>query len=423
MKFFIHTLGCAKNEFDSSALARLLVENGFKQVSSVEEADVVLLNTCGFIESAIEETVEVAESINSSLKHGQRFVVMGCAVNYLKEKVKDLIKADMYVETGALKELPGLLAGVPEAYVSGSGLLPCRTAQEGRPSVFIKVAEGCSNRCSYCAIPLIRGEKSIYPAEAVLAEAIRLARSGSREFNLIAQDLASYPGLVELVSGLSSRLADELDEFWIRLLYVNPENVTLDMLKSIFSFKGVVPYLEMPVQSGSHGILKKMNRRRHPDDILEMVEALRRQFHGLVVRTTFLVGFPGETDADFEQTIDFLHRLTPDYAAVFPYNRMPGTPAEKMSPQLPREVIMERARELQEEVDAIMLSNRLKRIGSTVRVLVESEGNPSRGRSYGQAPEIDGEVLIENPVVKGMYYDIELLDIHEYDYTGRVRSG
>lgn len=427
MRFFIHTLGCAKNEFDSSALARLLVEAGFEPSTSFDRADVILLNTCGFLESALEETSEVARAISQSISPGQRFVIMGCAVNYLKRRIAEVVKADLYVEIGAIQQIPSLLAASASGYVGGDGLLPCRTAQEGKPAVYLKVAEGCSNRCSYCAIPLIRGGTISYPADAVIAEAVRLAGSGSREFNLIAQDAASYnhegTTIAALVARLSRQLAGELDEFWIRLLYVNPDSVDGDLLDRLFSTAGVVPYLEMPVQSGSPQILRQMNRRRHPDEILEMVNHLRRWYPELVVRTSFLVGFPGETDADFARTLEFMRALNPDYVAVFPYSRMPGTRAEKMKQQVPHDVILERARELQEEADAIMLDRRLSRVGRTVRVLIEQPGVQSRGRFYGQAPEVDGEVIIEGRTVRGMYYDIELLDVEGYDYAGKVRNG
>ncbi len=404
--FYIVTLGCAKNEFDSAVAEKVLTESGFKKVRSIEEAEYIILNTCSFIEDAFRESVETAVELKRSTGKGQKFVFVGCLVNYLGEKSKELIEADYYLGTEFYSILPSVFDSEPGYYEvrmpAGAFDDYCRINFSGeKPWVYLKLAEGCSNRCSYCLIPEIRGPLKSLSLEKILTEAIDLVDRGAKELNFIAQDLASYGKdttgarqLPRLLEELKKRAAGK--KFWIRLLYMNPDNVDREFLEEIFSHEFVVPYLEMPVQSGSEKVLKEMGRRKTPDQIIEEIKYLRGRTPELVIRTTFLAGFPGETEDDFRETVEFLNILSPDYVSIFAYSDMEGIPSFRRKDKLPREVVLARANEMSEIAYRIMEEKASEKEGIKVEVLIEEvEGRRARGRAYFQAPEIDGFVYLE----------------------------
>lgn len=429
--FYIFTLGCAKNEFDSYRLSRKLEKLGLKQVEAPEDAELVILNTCSFIEDAVYETVEVARSLKKRIKKGQKFIVAGCAVNYFGEKINRLIKADLYLSTACMQH--------PEKILYGSGGEVCldgdekvespqdfETAQERKPSAYLKVAEGCSNRCSYCLIPEIRGPLKSIPVEIVAAEAERLVKSGVKELNLIAQDLSSYgtdlygrPYLKELAGEILKRL--ESFDFWLRLMYVNPDKVDFEMLAEILEMDKVVPYLELPVQSGSKKVLEKMNRKRNPEFILENLKRLKKLFPELAVRTTFLVGFPGETEDDFEATVNMLNEMRPDYVYVFGYSDMEGSASFGFEGKLKAEEITARVNYLSELAYKIMEEKAVEKEGTKVRVLVERRCEDGLcGRAHFQAPEVDGEVFLEGKAASGFFVTARLKSSIGVDFRGEV---
>lgn len=428
--FFIVTLGCAKNEFDSFLAKRRLERAGFRESASPDAAEFVVLNTCSFIEDAVKETFEVASGMINSLKQGQRFVFAGCAVNYFGNRVKEAVDADLYLSTGAFQMI--------DSYILKRGLFLERdfripetcsdfeTAQEGRVYAYLKIAEGCSNRCSYCLIPLIRGKTRSIPEELLLKEAERLVSSGVKEINLIAQDLASYGkdlGRQKALYGLVKRISEAFKgkEVWIRLLYLNPDTVDFEMLQETYLLPNVVPYLEMPVQSGSPSVLARMGRRRSPEEILEGIEELKKKIKGLSVRTAFLVGFPGETEKEFEETVDFLNRLRPDFCHVFAYSDMEGTRSFCMGGKVEPARVYERSNHLSEICYRIMEEKASEREGTTVRVLVEeSSSSGSVGRAFFQAPEIDGKIRLNSKLSKGQFADVLLEFSEGIDFRGKV---
>jgi len=384
LKVLVHTLGCAKNEFDSSVLAAMLENAGATLVEDVAEADIVVLNTCGFIVPAIEESIETARALREAMKPDARLVIAGCLVNYAHDGIRELMpEGDVFLTIEEEDEVVKMVAP-GRARPRAVGLCPAlshyRTAQDGSPSVYLKIAEGCSNDCRYCAIPRIRGRQRSFPREAVIAEAERLARTGAREFVLVAQDLSTYglergerDALERLVRELAERLQAATGDgsFWIRLLYMNPDNVNLARLEALFSIPHVVPYFDIPVQSGSTAVLRRMGRRKSADEIAELFEGIRARFPESFIRTSLMVGFPGETDDEFAETLDFVERVEPEYCAVFAYSPMPGTPAYGDSPRVRDDVIAWRVRELSELVDSISFARLLAREGSEIEVLVE----------------------------------------------------
>lgn len=401
--FYLITLGCAKNEFDSSIVKRKLKEMGYVEASSVEKADLIILNTCSFIEEAVKETFDTSALILKNKKKNAKFVFAGCAVNYFKEKIISAVPADLYLSTDAFLNIDKYMESNEKVITNTSHVFlfdsfSYKIDEEQKPWVYLKIAEGCSNFCSYCLIPYIRGSlRSIHP-EIIVNEAVRLAEKGKKEFNLIAQDLSSYGSdvnyefdLTVLVKMLSKALYSY--DGWIRLLYVNPDKADFKKLAEIFTVDGVVPYLEIPVQSGSARILKKMNRKRSPEEILTGVQYLRESFPELALRTTFLVGFPGETEEDYEKSVEFLKALRPDYAFVFGYSDMEGTVSFKFKQKVPEDEIVRRKNELTEVAYRIMEEKSSEREGKIFKVIIENMSKGRiLGRAYFQAPEIDGHI-------------------------------
>lgn len=431
--FYIFTLGCAKNEFDSLNISRKLEKAGFKPVRSAQKAEFVILNTCSFIESAVKETFDTAFKLRQKLKEGQKFIFAGCAVNYFRERIVEAVEADYYISTDLLFEIDRILnTGLPGLHLSSDDGKTSygfyETAQEKRPFAYLKLAEGCSNFCSYCLIPVIRGSLKSIPKEKVISEALRLVAHGVKELNLIAQDLASYgidlygqPLLSKLLKEMTSLLSGE--KVWIRLLYLNPDRVNEEEIREIFKMENVVPYLEMPVQSGSEKILKLMNRKKSPEDILKTVNSLRKEFQNLTLRTTFLTGFPAETEDDFLKTVDFLQELRPDYVSVFAYSDMEKTKSFSFKLKVPQEVAVERANRLSEIAYKIMEEKAHEKEGEITEILVEKIlKDKSIGRAYFQAPEIDGQVVVAKKLKPKNFYNVKLEYSTGIDFKGEIED-
>lgn len=435
MKVKILTLGCPKNEFDSSVLEKLFLKKQFTLVDDIDNADVVILNTCSFVKDAVEESKETAEEIKKHLKKNSLFVVTGCAVNYFKDEIKDVINgAHMYVDIENEEKLPELLRKEKSGLVIGkqkpggghpSGRV-VESSQENRSFAYLKVAEGCSNFCSYCAIPLIRGTVKSVPQNLVLKEARRLLKSGVKELILIAQDVSSYgkdladgkdlPGLVREISKLNKE-----KDFWIRLLYMNPDNIDSNLLNKLLSVDKVIPYLDIPIQTGSDRIRKKMGRKKEINKILEMIKETAKRYPGKVLRTSFLVGFPGETEEDILDTIDFMKELDPDYIAVFPYSKMKGTRAFSMRDSVSEREILERVNELTEVADGLMHMKALQKEGEVEEILIDRvDKKQSIGRYFGQSPQIDGEVYIFEKLTPGNFIKAKLVKSQGMDYKAKV---
>lgn len=442
MKYFLVTLGCTKNEFDSSSMESRLLQNGFSPVRSLEEADVIILNTCSFIEEAIEESKEMASFLERNRRKGTKLIITGCAVNYFgKEAGEELPQGDVFIPINEQLSIPEILKSGPgrkKKSISKNKIRPqsifenYRTSQDGRTAVILKVAEGCLNFCHYCAIPLIRGTLKSFPLDEIIKEAERLLKSGTKELILVAQDLASYGKdlfphkdlslLVKRLSEISSLIAGE--NFWIRLLYMNPDNLSEKTIKEIFDIPGVVPYFDIPVQTGSDRLRKQMGRRKSLDDIYEMLKSIRKRYEEAHLRTSFLVGFPGEEDKDIEATIELVRDIEFDYAAVFKYSKMPGTKASELRKQISEEEKIARLTEVKKAVDEISGLRAIERENLDVKMLLESRENGYIcGRYFGQAPEIDGNVYLPEDRVKALPGDFKMVKLVEscgFDYIAEV---
>jgi len=400
-KLFIVSLGCPKNLTDAEVMAGELAAAGWTLVPDEEGADAALINTCAFLSSAVKESEAEIRRLLALKARGKlsKVLVTGCLVEREKRKLAEkfpgldavvgihaLAKAAKAIEEGRSYILPA------EGPLDSPRLKARLTA---RHSAYLKVADGCDNRCAYCLIPSIRGGFRSKPMESVLEEARRLADSGAVEISLIAQDTTSYgtdlygsPRLAELLGKLTAIRPVK----WWRLMYVYPERLTPDLLRAMKSDKAVCRYLDMPLQHVADPVLKRMRRRSTESSIREKLAELRRLLPDIAIRTNFIAGFPGETEKDFETLLAFVKEAAFDNVAIFPYSREPGTPAAGLPGQVPEKVKAERVEALvraqSEVVDAI--NARLK--GKTAEVLMDSG---VFGRTFRDAPEIDGRVEVD----------------------------
>jgi ribosomal protein S12 methylthiotransferase len=406
----IVTLGCAKNTVDTEVMAGLLADEGCRVVSA-GRADVAIVNTCGFIRDAKEESIGEILAWGRAKERGRirRLVVAGCmATRYRDDLPKLLPEVDLFVGPGDLPDLPGLIRGMFEGDVARNHVVErtydekhyrSRISGEGAASAFLKILEGCDNRCSYCTIPMIRGPLKSRSRDSVLAEARMLVRRGAREINLIGQDITSY-GADRGEKGALAPLVREICAIrgirWVRLLYLYPGRIDESMIDLLASEKKVCRYLDIPVQHIDAGVLARMGRRYSPDDVRELVARLRARLPGIFLRTSLIVGFPGETAKAFDALLRFVHETRWDYLGVFPYSREDGTPAYPMRPQVPEAVKRERARIVQSAQADILAGKNVAMSGEIVEVLVEKTIGRGRavGRHRGQAPEVDGNVFL-----------------------------
>lgn len=410
-KIYIESLGCAKNQVDSEILLTYAEENGYIRVENAENADLIVVNTCGFIESAKKESIDTFFSLKNKYPNA-KFVMAGClSQRYGKEM--ELEEADAIFGNHDLSLFPEVLKTIEEgdkALLVPSYPDPDRERDDRKESLsfsrsaYLKISEGCNHCCSYCAIPLIRGELRSRPFEKVVEEAKRLIKSGIYEINVIAQDLGAY-GLdlygesrfVELMDALSSLEGD----FVLRMLYIHPDTFPLSLLDLVASRSKILPYFDIPVQHASHSILVKMRRTGSGEIYSSLFNKIREKVDGAVIRTTLMLGFPGEEREDFEELLDFVDRAKPDWMGSFLYSREEDTPAFKMRNKKDHDKAQKRAREWQKELEekqSIVTQRSLEKfVGSVYTALVEEtiEGEDlAIGRIYSQAPDVDGLTVI-----------------------------
>ena len=408
MTFAIESLGCAKNQVDSEELIAFLEQAGLSWVPDAGEADVVIVNTCGFITSAKEESIQV--SLELKERHpGKRVFMTGCLVQrYPVDLQRALIEIDGFA---GLRDFAGLLARIrgaeapppavrAEAPPAAVQAPPRRRFFSFPGSVYVKVAEGCSNHCSYCAIPLIRGELASRPVAAILEEIRRLLDEGAFELILIAQDLASFGldrGRSELVD-LLERIRRLPGRFWVRLLYLHPDRLPDGLLEAAAAEPRILPYFDLPFQHASAGLLQRMGRRGSASRYLELVREVRRRLPEAVLRSTFLVGFPGESEEDFRELEAFQQAAELDWAGVFTYSQEDGTPAAALAPRVPAAEARRRKQLLQNAQEPITAQRLEGQVGRVLEVLIEEAVQGEGlylGRSYLQAPEVDGLVVVK----------------------------
>lgn len=439
-KVHLLSLGCPKNLADSELMLGALAGAGFEVTLDPEEAQVLVVNTCAFIESAKKESLDaILEAADTKRRgRGKRLVVAGClSQRYGAELREQLPEVDVFVGTGNFLELPELLrrTETPEArpipYAGAAHLLPSSAAARIHTgdffSAYLKISEGCNHKCAFCIIPKIRGPHESRPMRDIAAEARALAEGGVRELNLIAQDLTAYGRDLEPGASLASLLR-ELDAIeglhWIRLLYCYPNFVTGDLLDAVAGLPRVVKYIDMPLQHADDGMLRAMRRERSADGLRRILDRIRERIPGVVIRTSFITGFPGETDAAFARLVDFVREQEFDRVGVFTYSREENTAAYAMERQVPERVKRERRSILMETQAAISTRKNRALLGREIEVLVEGaapgRSTRLRGRSQGQAPEIDGAVFLKGEAAPGEFVTARIDRALTYDLGGSV---
>jgi ribosomal protein S12 methylthiotransferase len=420
MTFYIENLGCAKNQVDAEIIIASLKQAGHEYVDAPAEAELIIVNTCGFIDSAKEESIDTTLALRAAYPEG-KLVMTGCLVaRYTEELKTEMTEVDGFIGNGRPEDFAARLnALLPSA---ARPLSPVRTPGRGAQgaqgalvrrqflsfpgSAFLKVAEGCSNHCTYCAIPLIRGELTSRPRPGILAEIQQLLAAGIREINLIAQDLASYgldrgagelPELLEEISRLEG-------DFWIRLLYLHPDRFPDAVLQRMAADPRILPYFDLPFQHASPSLLARMGRRGNAERYLSLIALIRRRLPQAVIRSTFLVGFPGETQEDFDTLLDFQLSAELDWLGVFAYSREENTPAYDFPGHLPAALAKERRQQV-EQAQIPITHRRLdayknRRLDLLVEEHVQGE-DLYLARGYPHAPDVDGLVVLRASGLEG----------------------
>lgn len=421
-KINIITLGCAKNTVDSEALFSQLLHNDFSLTETIDDADIAIINTCGFIDAAKRQSIDTILSAVERKTSGRldKVFVMGCLVErYKKDLLKEIPEIDHFFGTN---ELPSILETLGGKYKYE--LLGERTISTPKYFSYIKISEGCDNPCSFCAIPLMRGTHKTKPIEQVMDETMRLVAKGVKELIVIGQDTTFYGldlygerKLASLLTSLSS--VDGLE--WIRLMYAYPAKFPLDVLQSFRDNPKICRYIDMPIQHAADNVLKSMRRGITRRTTENLIQSLRASVPNIALRTTLIVGYPNETDADVEELIQFIKDVKFDRLGVFTYSLEDDTTAYGLGDPIP-ELEKERRKEYVMEVQrAVSLEQNESRIGQTTRAVIERVENDSLvGRTEWDAPEIDNEVFIPNDSLTkiGDFINITISDATEYDLYG-----
>ena len=434
MKIYMETMGCPKNFYDTQTAKGILSENGFDITEEIEEADIMVINTCGFINDAKKESIERIFELAQYKEDGRKLIVSGClSERYHRDLMEEMPEADAFIGVNEYQQLPEIITEISKKtdradYVSGCagrlGRLP--RILEGTPySATLKIAEGCNNRCAYCVIPDIRGPFRSKSMEDVTEEARWLAENGCKELILIAQDVTYYGydlyGKL-MLPDLLKRLCAIDGIRWIRLMYCYEDRITDQLIDVIKTEKKICDYIDIPIQHASDRILKAMRRRSTSGSIRSTINRLKEAIPDIHIRTTFITGFPGETEEDFDQLLQFAEEMEFARLGVFAYSQEENTPAGQMEEQVPEEIRAERADAVMRAQMDISLRLNRKKIGKVFEVLVEEKDDDGSysGRTAYDAPEIDDSVIFtsERDLAPGDMVNVLIQDAFDYDLTG-----
>lgn len=441
------SLGCPKNLVDSEVMMGQLAGAGYEITNNEEEADTIVVNTCGFIESAKQESVEAILDATRLKSEGKakRVVVAGCLVErYRDDLMKELPEVDAFIGTSQLDEIlkvadeeidPRSLPILPLGNKTSTYLYDENTPRlraTDSYTAFIKIAEGCDRPCAFCSIPSMRGSFRSRRFGSIMKEAEDLAKQGVKELVLIAQDSSRYGedlGEVDALAGLIRSLGAIEDIEWVRVMYAYPTHISDSFLAAIAETPKAVKYLDMPLQHASRNVLKLMKRGGTRESLEKLIRRVREKVPGIAIRTTFITGFPGETDEDFEELVKFVQNCKFDNVGVFTYSDEEGTPAFDLGDKVDPKVAKQRRNRLMKEQAKISKRNNIEKIGNTYRVLFEGLSQESdllfQGRLESQAQEIDGYILINDmpedfePKI-GAIYDVRITEAHNYDLVGEI---
>jgi ribosomal protein S12 methylthiotransferase len=437
-KVHLLSLGCPKNLVDSEMMLGALTRAGYQMTMAPEDAEVLVVNTCAFIEAAKKESIDAILAAAEIKKRaaGRRLVVAGCLSQRYGEELRELLpEVDVFVGTGNFLDLPDLLRAteLPEErkvpYPGAAHLLSDapRITTTSFFSAYLKVSEGCNHKCAFCIIPKIRGLHESRPMASIVEEAAALAARGVREINLIAQDLTAYGRDSQPPASLANllhALAGVGGIRWIRLLYCYPNFVTDELLDAVAELPQVVKYIDMPLQHADDAMLRSMRRERSGAALERLLDRIRARIPEVTLRTSFIVGFPGETDAAFERLVDFVDAQRFHRVGVFTYSREENTAAFDLPGQVPKRVMRARRARLMEAQAQVATAHNQAMLGCEVEVLVENHapgtGARLHGRWAGQAPDIDGMVLLRGAAEPGQFVRARIERALTYDLHARV---
>lgn len=430
------SLGCPKNQVDAERMLAELRAAGYEITNREDEAEVIIVNTCGFIESAKSEAIENIIEVSDYKSCGalKALVVTGClAERYREQILTEIPEVDCVCGIGSNKNIVELVAaalkGEKKASFGEKADLPLvgeRVLTTPFYTAYLKVAEGCNNRCTYCAIPDIRGSFRSLPIEACLDEARRLASQGVRELIVVAQDTTNYGADLYGKPALTTLLGElcKIDGIrWVRTLYTYPDKITDELLELMASEKKLVPYLDMPIQHASDKILKKMNRRGSKAEITAVINKIRERLPAVTLRTTLITGFPGEDEADFTELCEFVQEMRFDRLGCFAYSAEEDTPAAEFENQVEPQLRQDRSEIIMNDQMTISAEKNAEKIGTVAEVLVEGYDSYIKcyyGRTAADAPDIDGKIFFfsNQPLKEGDFVRVQVNDVIEYDLLG-----
>lgn len=443
--FHLISLGCAKNTVDSDSMAQLLLRDGYRFAENPAHANVLIVNTCGFIGPAKQESLDVLRELAGKKRAGQVLIAAGCLTQRYGMQVAEQVHGiDGILGTrrwmdivqvvrelrktthpAPLYHLPAEAATIGADPAVGQGALPIRRSSIAGASAYLKIADGCRRPCAFCAIPLIKGTAVSRPMPAIIEEAQRLRDSGVRELILIAQDTTDYGhdlGLKDGLAGLLENLTDAVPDMeWIRVMYAYPGYVTDRFIEVMATRKQIVHYLDMPLQHAHAMTLRRMKRPANMDWVHRTLAKMRQAMPELAIRTTFIVGYPGETEQEFQTLLDFVKEIRFDRVGTFQFSFEPGTTSEPLGDPVPAEVKQQRYERLMELQQDISLQINQSYVGKTLPVLTEGSDNGiTIGRSYRDAPEIDGLVLLEAESEIGVMMPARITGAMAYDLTAQL---
>lgn len=436
-KIGIVSLGCPKNRVDTEMMLGILGNEGYEIVALPEEAHIIIVNTCAFIDSAKEESIntvlEMAQYKNENCRH---LIMTGCmAERYHEEIMSELPEVDAVVGTGDYHKIAQVIKEVekgekPVIYGHIDDEIPegfPRMISTGGATAYLKIADGCDNKCTYCIIPKLRGKYRSRPKEDILAEAQELANSGIKELILIAQDTTRYGYDIcgrEMLSSLLTELCKIEGIHWIRVHYMYPESITDDMIEVLAKEPKIVKYMDIPIQHINNRVLKRMGRRSTKEDVVALIEKLRNKMPDITIRTSLIAGFPGETEEEFSELLDFVKKTKFDKLGAFAYSVEDGTAAAKLPEQIDEETKIERQEKIMEAQSEISKELQKSRLGKVVEVLCEGYDEDNLmyyGRSQADSLEVDGTVYFaaSDYVEIGEFVWVRILDTDNYDCTGQ----
>lgn len=419
------TLGCAKNEVDSADMLTRVCEAGYRIVEDIEMADAVIVNTCSFIQAATEESLNTIFELSGlpGFDSGdKKIVVAGCLpARYGSQLEGELTEASAFVPCSKEDDIVEVLSELlGRAEAPSSNRSYC--CGDVHPAAYVKISDGCDRFCAFCAIPFIRGSYRSFPLEQIRSKVAGLVESGVREITLIAQDTGRWGedfSPCDTTAHLISALAEEFSDTWFRLMYIEPVGVTDELLDAIADHDNVCKYLDMPLQHASARVLKGMNRSGSLEENLALVSRIRNRVPGITLRTTVMVGFPGETDEEFQELLDMLQDAEFDYVGAFAFSPEEGTRAAEMPNQIDEDIKAERLQEVRDLADAISYARVAARVGSTQQVLVlghEDDGQ-LHGRAMCQAPDVDGVTYLSSGTI-GEVVELSIADTLLYEMEG-----